>query len=177
MKTVLKSILFLATAASSFVIPESGSPFLHKVKHRDVKLHVLDEFITSSMFGAAVFFTVTKADQYDEEVRAELFNVGAQDEATESDVEEDVNEGVEEAVVNEVEEVIEEPPKATKKVAISSKIDVSLKKSVASTIVGEKQKQDRLKASEKKEPTKGSAPSEPVAVEKKQEEHESFFQI
>jgi hypothetical protein len=183
MNTLLKLVLFLITGASSFVIPESGSTFLHKVKTRDVKLCVLDEFITTSIFGAAVYFTVTNADQYDAEVRAE-FKVKAEELAIESEVVEDLNEVVEEAAkevedvakeveeeaTTEVEKDIEDPPKMTSKVAVTSEIDVSLKKSVASTVVGEKQKQDRLKASESKGSTKENTPSEQKVEQTKQKE-------
>ena len=77
---------------------------------------------------------------------------------------------VEEEATKEVEKDIKDPPKITSKVAVISEIDVSLKKSVASTVVGEKQKQERLKASESKGSTKQNTPSKQKVEKTKQKE-------
>ena len=175
MNNLFKVILFLASGVSSFVMPKSGSTFLHEVGTRDVKLYALDEFVTTSIFGAAVYFTVTKADQFDAEVRAE-YKIGDRELEIESEDVEDMNEveevleEEEEEVTEEVEEIIEDTPKTASTVAVSSTIDVSLKKSVASTLTGERQKQDRLKASASNGSTKESAPPEPEVEEAKQKD-------
>ena len=161
MITIIKLALVFATGTSAFVATERPT-FFHKERPSNLKLGALDEIITASIFGAAVYFTITRSDQYDEGFRKEVKSWKEYDTGTQNSIE--IEEIVEENsnigedimetpkdVTKEIGENIEEPSKDINTVSISSTIDLSLKRSVASTLTGEKQKQARLKASEEKE--------------------------
>lgn len=162
MITILKLALVFVTGTSAFVATERPSTFFHKESNSNLKVIALDEIVTTSIFGAAVYFTVTKADEYDEDFKKEVTSWKDNDAVTQNPVEiEMIDEIVEEKNMRdddisetpETEDIVENIEESSKdtKISISSTIDFSLKKSVASTLTGEKQKQARLKASQEKE--------------------------